>query len=143
MENFNLKKFLTENKLTTASKLTEGEKVDLTQGPPKLKKSLKELGEAMFNRLKGQAIEPKLVMGALRLPPEANDAIAKNEKLAGVTYAEDSGSSRKILSITVNKAKKDVLQKTVNEFDIPKENGGTVEQVGNDLAKVEIFEPLD
>ena len=128
MNNFDLKKFLTENKLTTASKLAEGEKVDLTKPLPALDKPLKDIGMEINKKLGGMGYTTQTVSD----PTQDGDALENggDKKLAVLAYQESDrhGSGEMNLSATleirVHKNNADDLKKIVGSYNLPKENGG-------------------
>ena len=147
MNNFDLKSFLTENKLTTASKLAEGEKpaydsgvtqasidmamtqagmkkeekVDLTKPLPALDKPLKDIGMEMNKKLEGMGYSTQMVSD----PTQHGDALENggDKKLAVLAYQAFEGGNA-TLEIRVHKNNADDLKKIVDSYNLPKENGG-------------------
>ena len=121
MNNFDLKSFLTENKLTTASKLAEGEKVDLTKPLPALDKPLKDIGMEINKKLEGMGYSTQTVSD----PTQDGDALENggDKKLAVLAYQEFEGGNA-TLEIRVHKNNADDLKKIVDSYGFDSENGG-------------------
>ncbi len=120
MNNFDLKNFLTENKLTTASRLTE-EKFDFTKPLPDLGKPLMDIGKEMDDKLKGMGYQTKLVNNVNQF----SDFLEKNEdeKMATLFYEKFQGGNAQ-LEIRVHRNNADDLKKLVDSYNFPERNGG-------------------
>lgn len=116
MDNFDLRKFLAESKLTKNSKLqTEFKAL------PALDKPLKDIGMEMNEKLKGMGYQTKLVgnMG------QEDDALEKNgDKKMATLYYEKFQSGNSQLEIRVHKNNADDLKKIVDSYNFPEEHGG-------------------
>tara|TARA_R100000951_G_C2554528_1_gene153546 strand:+ start:168 stop:596 length:429 start_codon:yes stop_codon:yes gene_type:complete len=121
MNNFDLKKFLTENKLTTASKLAEGEKVDLTKPLPALDKPLKDIGMEINKKLEGMGYSTQTVSD----PTQHGDALENggDKKLAVLAYQAFQGG-KATLEIRVHKNNADDLKKIIDSYSFDSKNGG-------------------
>jgi hypothetical protein len=121
MNNFDLKNFLTENKLTTNSRIDEGEKVDLYKPLPKLGKPLKDIGMEINDKLKGMGYQTKLVNDMNQF----SDILEKNEdKKMATLYYQTYQSGNSMLEIRVHQNNADDLKKIVGSYNFPEENGG-------------------
>jgi len=143
MNNFDLKRFLTENKLTTVSKLTEGEKVDLTKPLPALDKPLKDIGMEINKKLGDMGYTTQTVSD----PTKDGDALENggDKKLAVLAYQEleRQGVGEMNLSATleirVHKNNADDLKKIVDSYGFDSENGGYIGSFSSgDLVRAEI-----
>ena len=120
MNNFNLKKFLVENKLTAVSRLAE-EKVDLNKPLPKLGKPLKDIGMEINKKLEGMGYQTKLINN----PNEFSDALEKNgDKKMATLHLEQFQAGNSQLEIKVHANNADDLKKIIDAYNLPEENGG-------------------
>jgi len=121
MNNFDLKNFLTENKLTTNSRMDEGEKVDFYKPLPKLGKPLKDIGMEINDKLKGMGYQTKLVNDMVQF----SDILEKNkDKKMATLYYQRFQSGNTMLEIRVHQNNADDLKKIVSSYNFPEENGG-------------------
>ena len=126
MNNFNLKEFLVENKLTTNSRLNEA-----------LNKELKQFGPDLKKRLETAGFKTGLFQGQGMVPTEAQKKIQNDESLAGIAYKQYP-DGYEFLEVSVNKSKANELVKVAKYFSTPegaygpdKDAGWVVKNVRN------------
>lgn len=124
MNNFDLKNFLTENKLTTASKLLN--EMDFGKPLPDLGKPLMDIGQEIEGKLKSMGYNTRVYVQN-NVPRDITDDLeAKGDaKLAAITFnTHDSANGVVKLTIMVHKNNQDDLKKVVDSYNFSKENGG-------------------
>jgi len=111
MAQFDLKKFLVENKLTANSRSVN----------EALNKSLQDFGPDLQKRLQALGFETKLFTGTESVPFDAVDKIIANPKLAGIAYKkyENQGNVYEYIKVIVHKDRAKDLEKVKKYFQTP------------------------
>lgn len=140
MNNFDLKSFLTENKLTTASKLVS--EIDFSKPLPDLGKPLMDIGQEIEGKLKGAGFSTKVYVNQ-NIPFDIIDQLQTkgDAKLAAINFdTHDSANGVVKLTIVVHQNNQDDLKKIVDSYKFSKENGGFKGTYSSgDLVSAQIF----
>ena len=133
MEQFDLKKFLVENKLTTNSKVLK----------EALNKPLKDFGPDLQKRLQALGFQAKLFTGKQSVPMDAVEKIMADPNLAGISYVSGNDGTYEYIEVVVNKEKLKDLQKVKQYFQIPDQAYGPDKELGWVIKNVQNVNPGD
>ena len=132
MENFDLKKFLIENKLTSNSKV-------LSEA---LNKELKTFGPDLKKKLDSMDFQSALFNNQSAVPMEAVQKIAKNSKLAGISYFKTPDGYERI-EVAVNRERIKDLEKLKSYFSTPEGQYGPDKDTGWVIKNMRNVNPGD
>ena len=126
MDNFNLRKYLTEGRLLKEA----------------LNKPMNEFGEDLEKRLNTLGFETKLFMGQNGVPQQASDAIITDPKKAGISYIKMPNGYEHI-EVMVNSSKINQLKKVKSYFQTADGNYSPDKEIGWVVKNVKITNPGD